>query len=247
MNAQMPPPILITGCGRSGASMIAGVINICGVFGGNMGGTNKHYENVQIHSKIMSAYLSSLGADPMGQFPLPSTDNMPIPNDWAKQVIAAMQRDGYQQGPWMVKGANLALTWPLWNYAFPNAKWIVVRRRTGDIIKSCLKTDFMRAFRLVENQRAVGVSDELEGWKWWVHQYENRFVEMITDGLNVRVIWPERMVWGDYQQMFETIDWLGLKWTTEVLAFIDPKLWKVRKHNSIVSKGVSYGAASDVG
>ena len=36
----MKDPILITGCARSGTSMIAGVINICGAFGGDMAGPN---------------------------------------------------------------------------------------------------------------------------------------------------------------------------------------------------------------
>jgi len=36
-------------------------------------------------------------------------------------------------------------------------------------------------------------------------------------------------VTGDYQQMYETIEWLGLEWKSEVLNFIDPKLWKARR------------------
>jgi len=52
---------------------------------------------------------------------------------------------------------------------------------------------------------------------------------MITEGLNCKVVWPERMVQGNYQQMYETIEWLGLRWKSEVLTFIDPKLWKARR------------------
>ena len=96
----------------------------------------------------------------------------------------------------------------------------------------------MKAFRDRNNQVAVGASDVIEGWKWWVHQYEQRFVEMITEGLNCKVIWPERMVYGDYQQIMETVDWLGLKWKSEVLAWIDPKLWKSRKLQSKTGAGL---------
>jgi hypothetical protein len=241
MDVQMPQPILITGCGRSGASMIAGVINICGAFGGDMGGTNKHYENIRIHQRLLTPYLYSIHTDPLGQYPVPNTNNITIPHDWAKKTATMIRLDGYQTGPWMVKGATLALTWPIWHYAFPNAKWIIVRRRTGDIIRSCLKTDFMRAFEVEATQAAVGVDNPIDGWRWWVHQYIEKFVEMTMAGLNVRTIWPERMVWGDYQQMFETIDWLGLRWTTQVLEFIDPKLWKVRQNSKHMNNVVEVG------
>ena len=95
----------------------------------------------------------------------------------------------------------------------------------------------MRAFRNPDHQRAVGVNNEADGWKWWVRQHELRFVEMITEGLNCQIVWPERMVDGDYRQLYETIEWLGLKWNSDVLSFIDPKLWKSRnKYNPANAK-----------
>lgn len=235
----VPTPILVTGCGRSGSSMIAGVLNICGAFVGNVGGENKNFENVKVRESLIVPYLRSLNVDTLCQFPLPNVDNMPIPVNWKTNIIDIMQADGYKSGPWLCKGASLCLTWPVWNYAFPNAKWLIVRRRTGDIISSCLKTDFMRAFRSKQVRGAISVDSERDGWLWWVHQHEKRFVEMIMEGLNCRVIWPERMVYGDYEQMYETIDWLGLKWKTDVLAFIDPKFWKVRRQLDVKKSSVS--------
>jgi hypothetical protein len=142
-----------------------------------------------------------------------------------------MIEQGYENGPWMYKGAKMCLHWPVWHYAFPNAKWIIVRRRTGDIIQSCLKTGFMRAFTNTANQRAVGAKNERDGWLWWVHQHEQRFIEMIQEeeGPNCKQIWPHRMIKGDYAQLYETIDWLGLKWNSDALSFIDPLLWHSRK------------------
>ncbi len=239
------PPILVTGIQRSGTSMIAGVLQICGAFCGKPHNVNKHYENTHIHNQIIAPYLKSIGVDPNGQYPLPNMDSLPIPTDWAAKIRECIKEEGYTGGPWMIKSSKIALLWPIWNYAFPAAKWIIVRRRTGDIIQSCLKTDFMRAFRNVDNQRAVGTRNEEDGWLWWVHQHEKRFVEMITEGVNCKVIWPHRMVYGDYQQMYETIDWLGLKWTTDVLAFIDPRLWKARQHSEL-GKPVIYPIQSNV-
>lgn len=230
----LPDPILITGAARSGTSMVAGAIHLCGAFGGNMSGPNKNnlkgmFENARIRNHITKPFLRDLGLDPLGQYPLPNVDNLLIPMDWRKRVEQVIREEGYQNGPWFYKGAKMCLFWPVWHFAFPNAKWVIVRRRTGDIVDSCCKTAFMRAFRRKEFQKMVGVHDEREGWIWWVRQHEKRFVEMIETGLNVKIVWPERMVSGDYVQLMETIDWLGLKWNSAVLNFIDPKLWKARQ------------------
>lgn len=234
MKESLPSPILITGCARSMTSVVAGVINMCGAFGGKMSGPNHNnqkgmFENAQIRNEIVKPYLRQIGVDPMGQYPLPDVDNLMIPTDLRGKVERVMLEEGYKTGPWMYKGAKMCLSWPIWHYAFPNAKWIIVRRRTGDIIQSCIKTGFMRAFIRAEAQKKVGAASEEEGWKWWVHQHEKRFVEMINEGVNCKIVWPHRMVQGDYQQLYETLDWLGLEWKSEVLNFVDPLLDHSRK------------------
>ena len=213
--------------------MVAGIFKICGAFMGTLDGEDKNFENVGIRDAVVVPYLKSIDADPGCQYPLPNIKSMPIPVDWESRIASCLTKDGYTTGKWAYKSSASSLIWPVWHYAYPDAKWVIVRRRTGDIVRSCMKTDFMRAFRNPQNQRAIGAKDVLEGWKWWVHQFEARFVEMITEGLNCKVIWPERMVSGDYQQIMETVDWLGLKWKSEVLGYVDPKLWKARQ----VAKG----------
>lgn len=224
-------PILITGCARSGAGMIAGLINQCGAFGGSMSNKKGLFENDRIRDTIVKPYLERCKVDPSGQYPLLDIgeDNVWIPANFRKWVETTMVEEGYKEGTWMYKDTKMCQMWPIWNYAFPNARWIIVRRRTGDVIQSCVKTGFMSAFKDEAKRKAVNVLTEEEGWKWWVHQHEKRFVEMVEEGLNCKVIWPERMVHGDYQQLYETLDWLGLSWKTEVLTFIDPLLWSGRK------------------
>lgn len=227
-------PILITGAARSGTSLVAGAINLCGAFGGNMSGPNRNnlrgmFENAVIRNNLTKPHLRDIGVDPMGQYPLPDVGNMTIPLDWRSRVERVMLDEGYVNGQWFYKGAKMCLTWPIWNYHWPDAKWVIVRRRSGDIATSCCKTGFMRAFVNRHGQKAVGVSCERDGWLWWVEQHLERFREMMDAGLNIKVVWPERMISGNYQQLYETIEWLGLKWNSEVLNFIDPKLWKARK------------------
>ena len=230
----MNEPILITGCARSGTSLVAGIINKRGAFGGVMSGANSNnakgmFENARIRNDVVKPYFQSLGVDKMGQYPLPDVDNMPIPPNWKSRIEQVMQDEGYKDGPWMYKGAKLCLHWKVWNYAFPNAKWIIVRRKPTDIIHSCVHTGFMSAFNNRSNQMAVGAKDVGEGWAWWIQQHKNRFIEMIEEGLNCKQIWPERMVEGDYSQINEMLNWLGLEWGPEITEFIEPKLWKARQ------------------
>jgi hypothetical protein len=234
---KMQAPIIVTGCARSGTSMIAGAIELCGAFGGQVASksteTRELHEHTFICESIVKPYLLRSGIDPSCQYPLPNIHWLNIPKDWKRRVQKAIIHDGYENGQWFYKSTKACLMWPVWNYAFPNAKWIIVRRRTGDIIDSCLKTDFMKAFKQNNAQQAVRATNEFDGWRWWVHQHEKRFVEMIMGGVNCKVVWPHRMVYGDYQEMMETIDWLGLKWNSNVLSFIDPKLWKSRMRGGV--------------
>lgn len=230
----MKDPILITGCARSGTSLVAGIIHLCGAFGGDMRKPNHNnpkgmFENDKIVNTIVKPYFRSLKVDPLGQYPLPDIDNLPIPHNWKNRVEAIIRQEGYEDGPWMYKGAKMCLHWPVWNYAFPKAKWIIVRRKTSDIINSCIRTNFMRAFVNQGNQRAVGAGNERDGWLWWVHEHEKRFVEMIQEGLNVKVVWPQRTVDGDYSEIKDMLEWLGLEWTSEVMEFMEPKLWHARQ------------------
>jgi hypothetical protein len=221
-------PILITGTARSGSSAIANVINYCGAFGGNMSNKKGLYENDMIKEAIVCHYFELFGYDPEGQFPLPGK-NLFIPSDWRNKVFKVLKSEGYKKGIWMYKDFRSALIWKIWHYAFPEAKWIIVRRRTGDIIQSCIKTGYMKAFKDPENCKKVGAFSEEDGWLWWVHQYENKFIEMITAGLNCQIIWPERMVNGDFNQLFNMIDWLGLKGDSKkIINLVEPLLWGSR-------------------
>jgi hypothetical protein len=226
-------PILITGASRSGTSMVGGIINLCGAFGGTMSLPNKDvkkgmFENLQILNTLVKPYLNEIGVDQFGQYPLPDVNSLRIPVSWAENVLKIITEQGYATGQWMYKGTQMNLLFPIWDYAFPNAKWIIVRRKDDDIVESCLHTAFMNAFDNEENVKAVGAKDKKDAWYWWVRQHNKRFSEMIEKGLNCKQIHPERMVYGDYSQMQEMIEWLGLKWNSEILDFIEPKIFKTR-------------------
>jgi hypothetical protein len=221
-------PILVTGVQRSGASIIAKIIALSGGFTGR---TSEMIEND--HLKFMVGnYYRNIHIDAKTQFPLPNTKELLIPTNWKRQVEIQinMEMDKINKNQsWLFKSSTNCQIWPVWNYAFPNAKWIIVRRRTGDIVSSCMKTAYMIAFKDKVNQKAVGVDNEQDGWIWWVHEHEKLFIEMIEAGLNCKIIWPERMVNGDYSQIFEMLEWLGLKRNDSIIKTIDPMLWNSKQ------------------
>jgi len=206
----MIDPILITGCARSGTSMTAGIMDHCGAFGGRTipgGHANPKgfFENREIRENLLKPYLILCGADPMGQKPLPELHHLlPLENLRAK-VETVIKYHGYKDGPWYYKGAKLCLVWPIWHKAFPDAKWVIVRRNDEDIINSCMKTGFMRAYR------------DPEGWQKWIDHHKKRFEEMKEIGLQVREVWPTKFVEGDHSEIRETVEWLGLTFDEKIV------------------------------
>lgn len=210
-------PVLVTGVERSGSTIIARILTMCGVWSGSC---NNMLENTMIHS---------LHYEELPQTIFPQTKNIPIPANWNDLITNQIQSEGWSGQPWFVKGGILSQYWPVWNYAYPDAKWLIIRRRTGDIIQSCMKTGYMRKFKDTETLKLLNLEKEEDGWLWLIHQYENKFVEMIQAGLNCRVIWPERMVTGNFEQIYETIKWLGLEWNKNIPEVIAPLLDKSRR------------------
>lgn len=215
-------PIFITGIERSGSSLIARIVSMCN---GWTGGVTEMYENIKI-KEIVDNYYVANSLDKRGQFPLPKTDELLIPSNWKRSIEDILIKERFEgESTWVYKNSRISQIWPVWNHAYPNAKWIIVRRRTGDIVSSCMKTAYMSAFKDKAIQKVIGVDNEQDGWLWWIHEHEKLFTEMIETGLNCKIIWPERMVNGDYSQIFEMLEWLGLKWDDSIIKTIDPLLW----------------------
>jgi hypothetical protein len=199
-------PIFVSGIERSGSSIIAKIIRHCGSFTG------------MTTEKLLDTYYELLDCDIKGQHPIPDTKKLIIPTNWKQKVDDILADEKYDEfTPWMLKGSRLCQTWPIWHYAYPNAKWIIVRRRTGDIIESCLKTGYMTAYK------------NKEGWLDWVHEHEKLFVDMIETGVNCKIVWPERMATGDYGQIFEMLDWVGLPWDNNIVQMVEPLLYNSKQ------------------
>ncbi len=219
----MQDPILITGCARSGTSLIAGIINICGAFGGKTTGATRYnqrgqFENDYIRDQIVKPYLASMDCDRLGQWPLPERGNLKRAPKWGEDIRQVLKDDGYKEGPWYYKGAKMCLVWPTWAKAFPTAKFLIVRRRDDEIINSCLNTRFMRHFKTES------------GWQKWIDWHKECFEEMLADTqMDVQEVWPEHAVRGDMSQMRDVVKRFKLKWDEDAVRhFVTPKLWHGR-------------------
>jgi hypothetical protein len=229
-------PLLITCVPRSGSSLVTGCLQLCGAWlgetiPGNRNNQKGFFENRCIQKGIVKKYLRECTqADLKLQYPLPNISELQIPINWKDKVIQILKRERYPENSvWVYKDTKICFMWPIWAYAFPNAKWLFIRRNTDDIIQSCLKTGFMTRFRNSNNQKAVGAKNEKEGWQWFVKQHLDQMQEIINQGFNCQTIWPEKMIHGDFTALQNVVEWAGLKWNSDVLSFIDKKLWKSKE------------------
>lgn len=201
--------ILITGVERSGSTLISRVLQLCRA---NTGQTNKMRENVSLRalSKSTIKYLRE------GCL-MPTYKSMETVSDWKETVEEALENQNIPESmPFVYKDSQITQLWKLWHKAYPTAKWIIVRRRTGDILNSLYETAYMTKFKSKRNVQQVGASCEEEAWLWWVHEYEDRFRDIIASEMDYRIVWPERMRDGNFEQMKEVVNWCGLDWNDEV-------------------------------
>ena len=226
-NTKQDTPILITGCARSGTSMVAGIIKGCGVFGGNLSGptpNNKKgmFENPNIRVCVIKPYLESIGADPKGQHPLPAQEDVRFVPGLRKSILDTLTSHGKQeQQRWFYKGAKMTLVWYPFSRAFPEAKWIIVRRPKKQIIDSCMRTPFMN--NLLTRKE----------WEQWVDYHIDRWDEM-KHKLPCKELWSNKIVQGNHKELRVALSWLGLSYDKEkILAFVDPILYNISNKREV--------------
>ena len=196
--AKKNTPILITGCACSNTTFIAGVFAICGAFAGYTSqptalrklGTFENARLQHLHYEI----LKKLQCDPLGQHTLPDTNNVIEYPKFRERVEARLKTQGYPGGPWMFKDAKITLLWRLWDKAFPEAQWVLVRRDPQQIAEKCVEMGrYMRAYK---------TADE---WLPWVAEYERRFDEMrIELGDRMTEIWTDNLQSRDLRSMVKS-------------------------------------------
>lgn len=207
--------IFITGAARSGTSLTTKILQAHGLWLGSSGQVNDLYEHQMIRQAVLKPMLAKVGADPLGQGPLPDMSKYrPDPN-------LRHRVEGYFDGgpePWGYKDAKLTLTWPMWHAAFPDAKWIIVRRQSDDIIDSCLRTTFMKRY-----------GKNRDAWNRWVMFHVKQFQNMADAGVDVSHVWPADFIHAP--MWFRSVALrCGLPYDADiVLRAIDPDRFKTKE------------------
>lgn len=223
-------PIFITGIQRSGSTMIAKILQQSGVFCGEVNSTMEHYKI----GYLIGEMCRKNNSDVKGQYPLPKfLPSTPI--KFQTRLENCIKEEGYEDGKnWFIKGHRLAQYWKVFHTIYPNAKWIIVRRRTPDVIESCLKTAYMNRFNDSTILKSIRKKTVEEGWLWWIHKNESFLNGLIRSTSNYQVVWPERMAQGDYSQIQGLHKWLGIDYNEkDIKKLIEPMMehskQKVRK------------------
>lgn len=207
MKSEQQTSIFITGVERSGASFISRIMYLSGAY---IGDKNKMYENIEINKIILGILDKTEKA-----LILPETRKLSIIPNFKDIILDALRKSQETPLKWLCKNTNISLLWSIFHEAFPNAKWIVVRRKTPYIINSCIKTGHMMLMKDQKTLSALGLKNEKEGWLWLIHQYEHRWVEMLKAGVNMKEIWPDKLENDDYSEVEEIVKWAGLDWDEE--------------------------------
>lgn len=180
--------IFVTGCARSGTTLITRMLEACGAELGQAGGLAEH---MPFKNKVLKPYLKRMGADPLGQTPLPDTDNL-LDYPEIKADIEAVTSDTE-----IVKDVKTALIWPVLHEAFPDAKWLIVHRSPEKIAESCLRTSFMSK-----------LSTKAE-WIEWAEHYHS-LNDDIRENCNSMTIQTSKVI-DDVWTLEPVINWLGLE------------------------------------
>jgi hypothetical protein len=173
------------------------------------------HENIRIRDKIIMPFMATQSLDIEGMYVgenrLLHTELIARPR--IRGVLSLEGWNGLKQ--WMYKDRRVTLLWPVFDKMFPQALFVIVRRRDEDIINSCMKTAYMN--RYVTNQQ----------WQTMVDGYKSRFEEMKRNVKCVEVF-PDRMITGDYSQMKDiVITYTGCLWDEDkVKQYIEPRMWR---------------------
>lgn len=215
-------PIFVLGLPRSGTSMIAGSLGICGAWtgstvpGGDTSNPKGFFEHTVIREHVIKKMLILLGCDPLGVRKLPHVELQFEAPRLADAILEILDKDGYKHDkPWLLKDAKLTLLWPVFKRAFPGARWLVVMRDEEGFMNSCLRTHFMQQH-----------SQDPAFWKQYAEAYRVRINALKKSGANVLEIYSPDVISGKHEHLREVVSVLGLTYQeNELMEFISPTYW----------------------
>lgn len=202
----MLDPIIVTGVARSRTSMTMQMLQLSGLFLGDVIQETKanpqtQLENHHIIKQIQKPHLKKYGFDPKGQHPLPPIKWHEPDPDRRDAVLNIMKNQGLKPGmKWGFKDTKPCLDWRAWHKAFPNACWIITERKDDDVIQSCMRTSFMSKY-----------NNEI-GWQTYIDEHKLRFEDMFFHLERVYKLNTDDVVNFKFDALESIIKDAGLNW-----------------------------------
>lgn len=190
--------------------MVAGALAALGLdFGPTIAGSEANprgfFENEYVRSRV-KYYIARAGGHPAGQHDFPDPGVID-PNALRGSIIDALS------GCNAYKEAKICLLWDSWTRAFPDSRYVFVRRDIDDIATSCVHTTFMRKRR------------GYDGWRRWAQYYVDAMDRMKRRVDHIE-IWPD----GSTEVFRPVAEFAGLPFNQEqVDVFVEPNLWNRHK------------------
>lgn len=213
-------PLFVVSLPRSRSSMTMRILASQGVWTGRTVGptsANPHgfFENQEIREVYLKGILKDLGADPLGVSPLPRTEQFPPYPHLQRQILERIEAQGYDGiRPWGFKDPKLALVWPIFAEAFPNAHWLILNRPVDKVIDSLCRTPFMARH-----------STSPEYWSVFCATQLSRLDMLRNSGLNVWEADTDQLLDGEMLALAELCDELGLRFDKDkAMAAVDRSL-----------------------
>ncbi|NIZ08520.1 sulfotransferase [Pseudooceanicola sp. HF7] len=203
-------PVFICGLPRSGTSVTTRILAAHGLWlGETIPATSENptgfQENRRLRETLLKPTLTALGADPRGVAPLPRTDSLPPFPDLARRMRGIIRAEGYDgKSPWGYKDPKLALLWPLFARAFPQATWVIVKRDRETVLRSIARASFMRVH-----------SSSTEFWIPFCNAYDSRLRALERSGVTVLTVDGDAVTGGDHSSLAPVCATLGLSFDPE--------------------------------
>lgn len=214
-------PVFILGPMRSGTSLIASILQECGLWLGTSippspANPKGFFENRYFKQRVTKRLLSSIGADPSGIDPLPPPGARARLPGLKSKTRGWLEREGWHDDvPWGAKDPKLSLIWETLAEAFPGARWVVVRRRLDEIARSCVQSSFLQNRRKSEDY-----------WRSLAAAYVDRIAPLVALQRNVFEADSGDVVEGQWAAIQTCVEGLDLRWNAERIApLVDRHLW----------------------
>lgn len=142
----MQSPLIIAAPGRSGTTMLAGLLHEHGVWIGEGRVTSHPQTNSLIVSenagikRLLKHMAKEIGYH-NHQLPLPVVDRV---EERAEELLQYLHGVVPEKQPWLVKTTWTLVFGEVWKKAFPEARWLFVQRNIMDIVRSNQRHPVMR-------------------------------------------------------------------------------------------------------